>query len=154
MMPWPVSTSFLGAVNDMRTVVNCGGQRPDCSLTISAFSLVEPRGFEPLTSWLQNPGRLRHNVADPALRARQDWPRRQLIGCGRGRDCGQRLVQVTARWGLPGHLDASPGRSGVQLTVQAIRLLKVSPVGFDYYRLCRGHSPVRVRGSRLTRTPL
>jgi hypothetical protein len=37
----------------MRTVVNCGGQRPDYNVMVYAFPLVEPRGVEPLTSWLQ-----------------------------------------------------------------------------------------------------
>ena len=56
-----------------------------------AFWLVEPRGFEPLTSWLQNAGRLWHTVAElagPALRCRTRW---QVVGAC----CGQSWWSAT-----------------------------------------------------------
>jgi hypothetical protein len=66
----------------MRTVVNCGGQRPDCSIMMSAFFLVEPRGFEPLTSWLQTIG----GAVDEGHWSRSGQYRRS-VRC-HGRQCG------------------------------------------------------------------
>jgi hypothetical protein len=90
MMPGPAWTICSAAVSDTGIVVNSGSQCPRFKITSRTFYLVEQRGFEPLTSWLQT--RLTQSIR---VVAAGRWSETALLGRCRAWTLLHRLLHTT-----------------------------------------------------------